>query len=110
MRTDSSVDQGLEDDKEACRVVPGTAGSPIGALSWEEGERDRSENVRRACRWRRATGSTREEQTPEGKNPMSVTCLRMAGRWREEEAAARLEEPVSGTVVDGVGATDVIPG
>jgi len=27
----------------------------------------------------------------------------MVGRWREEEVAERLEKPVSGTVVGGVG-------
>jgi hypothetical protein len=34
---------------------------------------------------------------------MSVTCLKMAGRWREEEVAERLGKPASGNVVDGMG-------
>jgi hypothetical protein len=31
-----------------------------------------------------------EGETPVGQNPKSVTCLKMAGRLREEEAAERL--------------------
>jgi len=34
---------------------------------------------------------------------MSVTCLKMVGRWGEANAAVRLRKPVSGTVVGGVG-------
>jgi len=58
-------------------------------------------NVRRVCRRRRAVGAARAEQTPEGRNPTSATCLEMAGRRREIEAAERLGKPASGTVAGG---------
>lgn len=43
-------------------------------------------------------------ETPEGQNPRSATCLKMAGRRREEEAAGRLGKPVSGAEAGSVGA------
>jgi len=43
-------------------------------------------------------------ETPGGQNPRSATCLKMAGRRREEEAAERLRKPASGTVVGSMGA------
>jgi len=49
------------------------------------------------------------EETPEGRNPRSETCPKMAGREREEEAAERLRKPASGTVVGRVGPADTIP-
>jgi len=36
---------------------------------------------------------------------MSATCLKMTGRYQEEQVAERLRKPASGTVVGGVGAT-----
>jgi len=42
-------------------------------------------------------------------NPKSATCLKMAGRWREEEAAERLGKPVSGTVAGGMGPAGATP-
>jgi hypothetical protein len=105
MRIDSLADESLEDDERQrpvdpryrllCLLVPSprTEGSATGRR-----------NVRKARRWRRAIGSAREEQTPGGQNPRSATCLKMAGRRREEKAAERLRKPASGTVVGSVGA------
>lgn len=62
----------------------------------------RGRNVKRVSRRRRVAGAT-EKENPCRANPMSATCLKMAGRRGEEEAAERVGNPVSGTVVGGVG-------
>lgn len=49
-------------------------------------------------------------RTPCRANPMSVTCLKMTGRWGEEKTAVRLRKPASGTVVGGVGPAGEYPG
>lgn len=63
-------------------------------------------NVKKARQWRRATGAAEGEQTPEGRNPMSGTVLKMGGKSGEEEVAERMRNPVSGTVVGKVGLAD----
>lgn len=47
-------------------------------------------------------------KTPEGRNPKSVTCLKMAGRLLEGKTAERLKKPVSGTETDGLGSVGTI--
>jgi hypothetical protein len=59
--------------------------------------------AKRVCRRRRVVGASWEEESPEGRNPKSATCLKMAGRRREEEVAERLGKPVSDTEAGGVG-------
>jgi len=59
--------------------------------------------AKRVRRRRRVVGASWEEKSPEGQNPKSATCLKMAGRWREEEVAERLGKPASDTEAGGMG-------
>jgi hypothetical protein len=66
-------------------------------------------NVKRACWRRRAAGAAWKDKAPEGQNPRSATCLKMAGGWKEQEAAERLRKPGSGVVAGWVGSVGRFP-
>lgn len=59
--------------------------------------------AKRVRRRRRVVGASWEEEPPEGPNPKSATCLKMAGRRGEEEVAERLRKPASDTEAGGMG-------
>jgi hypothetical protein len=108
MRIDSREEESPEDEKMVlCHAILGNGQHARGGLHLGLETRPTcGRNVKRACRRRGVVGASREDETPEGWNPKSVTCLKMAGRRREEKVAERLRKPASGTVVEGVGALD----
>jgi hypothetical protein len=103
MRTDSHEDEDPEGHKGAVPTHPRYRPvrprmSPPRTGAWPVGGR----KAKRVCRRRRVVGASWEARTPEGQNPKSATCLKMAGRRGEEEVAERLGKPVSDTEAGGV--------
>jgi hypothetical protein len=108
---DFLADEGPEDEQKAFdRSILGNGRRACRFPRLDGGSATGRRNVKRASRRRRVVGAAGTEQTPGGQNPRSATCLKMAGRRREEEAAERWRKPVSGTVVGGVGSAGAIPG
>jgi hypothetical protein len=85
VRTDSHADQGPVGDKRRRSYILGDILRAQRLPHLGGGRPADGRNVMRACRRRRVVGAAWQEQTPEGRNPTSATCLKMAGRRREEE-------------------------
>lgn len=90
--TKGSVPEILGDGRSAC-------GGSCPRKEQANPQEKRSEGMPAAMSCRGCTGGT----SPCRENPMSATRLKMAGRASEEQVAARLRKPVSGTVGNGVG-------
>lgn len=94
MRADSHSAQNPEGDQRSGVVDPRklTGRLPAFPLLGREQANWRDEH-HEGIRERRACGAVWGDQTPEGRNPMSASCLKMAGRLGEEQAAGRLRKP-----------------